>query len=131
MTAKVALKGLAGVEVPGLSGFIQDVGMGFAEELHVVDRTLDEDVLLRVLSGDEDVQNDMQRKTRASYEAITEFMKTEELKRRKNPRKNGGYIDFRNTMQQVVGEEGRLTWVRTENVPKWKDLLPAAAPPWT
>ena len=126
MTAKVALKAAAGVDVSLLSDFLQDVKAGLVEEL--VDRALDEDALLRVACGDEGAGSDMQRETSASYEAITEFMTKEGAKRRKKARDGDGYIDFRDSMEQVHDEKGGLVWVRTENVQKWKELLPAAAP---
>lgn len=127
MTVQVALKTVAGVDVSGLSeGFLQEFKTGLVEEL--VDRSLDEDALLRILSDDGDVGADVQRETRASYAAITEFMKREEAKRRKTVRDGDGYIDFRDSMEQVHDEKGGLVWVRTENVQKWKDALPATAP---
>eukprot|EP00903_Cladosiphon_okamuranus_P012364 g11589.t3 len=126
VTAKVALRAVAGVDAPGLSDFLQEFKAGSVEE--VVDRSLDEDALLRVLSGDEVAGVDVQRETRASYVAITEFMKKEEADRRTKARDGDGYIDFRDSMEQVHDEQGGLVWVRTENVQKWKDSRPAAAP---
>lgn len=126
MTAKVVLRAVTGVDVSVLSGFLQDIKAELVEEL--VDRTLDEDALLRVASGGEGAGPDIQRETRASYAAITEFMTKEEARRRKKARDGDGYIDFRDSMEQVHDERGRLVWVRTENVQRWKDLLPAAAP---
>ena len=126
MTAKVALKAVAGVEVSGLSCFLQGVGTGLGEEL--IDRTLDEDALERVLSGDEDAGADMRRATRASYEAIMAFMEKEEAKRRSKKTGSGGYVDFRDVMAQVDDGKGGLVWVRTENVQKWLDSIPRAAP---
>lgn len=122
MTGKVVLKAVAGVDVPVLSEFLQEVKAGSIEEL--ADRTLDEDTLLRVASGDEIAGVDVQRATRASYEAIKEFMTNEEAKRRKASKTNDGYVDFRDRMQQLHDDKGRLVWVRTENVQKWKDLFP-------
>ena len=109
-----------------MSDFLQDVKAGLVEEL--VDRTLDEEALLRVACGDEGAGPDMQRETRASYAAITEFMTKEEAERRKNATDGDGYIDFRDSMEQCHDAKGGLVWVRTENVQKWKDLLPTAAP---
>lgn len=109
-----------------MSDFLHDVKAGLVEELG--DRTLDEDVLSRVASGDEDAQPDMQRVTRASYEAIKVFMEKEEAKRRKNPSGDDGYIDFRSTMERVNDEKGGLVWVRNENVQEWSSLFPTAAP---
>lgn len=123
MTAKVALKAVAGVDFPGLSGFLHDVKEGLVEELG--DRTLDENVLLRIASGDEGARPDMQRVTRASYQAIKVFMEQEERKRRQNP---SDCVDFRSSMERVHDGDGELVWVRTENVQKWKDMLPMAAP---
>eukprot|EP00903_Cladosiphon_okamuranus_P017025 g15690.t1 len=122
VTAKVALKAVAGVDFPGLSDFLQDVKDGLVEELG--DRTLDDDALLRVASGDESARPDVQRVTRASYEAIKVFMEKEERKRRRNP---SGYVDFRSSMERVPDGDGDLVWVRTENVQKWKDMLLMAA----
>eukprot|EP00903_Cladosiphon_okamuranus_P010532 g9962.t1 len=80
VTAKVALRAVAGVDVSGFSeGFLQEFKTGLAEEL--IDGTLDEDELLRVLSGDEEVGADMQQRTRTSYEAIKQFMTAEEAER--------------------------------------------------
>lgn len=126
VTAKVALRAVAGVDFPGLSDFLHDVKAGLVEELG--DRTLDEDVLSRVASGDEDARPDMQRAARASYEAIKVFMQKEERKRRKNPSDGDGYVDFRSTMERVHDGRGGLVWVRNENVQEWRGLLPTAAP---
>ena len=126
VTAKVALRAVAGVDAPGLSDFLQEFKTGLVEKL--VDRSLDEGELLRVLAGDEVAGIDLQRETRASYEAITEFMKKEEIKRRETARDGDGYVDFRNSMEQVHDEKGGLVWVRAENVQRWKDALPATAP---
>eukprot|EP00903_Cladosiphon_okamuranus_P010529 g9959.t1 len=127
VTAKVALRAVAGVDISGFpEGFLQDFKTGLAEEL--VDRTLDEDALLRVLSGEEDAGPSMQRETRASYEAITKFMRKEEAERSKTARDGDGYVDFRDSMEQVHDEKRELVWVRKENVQKWKDALPATVP---
>eukprot|EP00903_Cladosiphon_okamuranus_P019170 g17632.t1 len=126
VTAKVALRAVAGVDAPDLSGFLQEFQAGLVDEL--VDRSLDEDALLRVLSGDEVAGDHMQTQTLASYKAIEEFMEKEEAERRKKARDGDGYIDFRDSMEQVYNEKGRLVWVRTDNVQKWKDARPAAAP---
>ncbi|CAN0574495.1 unnamed protein product, partial [Ectocarpus sp. 12 AP-2014] len=66
VTAKVALKATAGIEVD-VSDFLRAVNEGLVEE--VVDRTLDEKTLVRVVSGEEDADNDLRRDTRASFEA--------------------------------------------------------------
>lgn len=68
VTAKVALKTVAGVDVSGLSDFMKDVKNGLGEEL--IDRALDETTLERFLSWDEDAGANMQQDTRASFEAI-------------------------------------------------------------
>ncbi|CAN0002519.1 unnamed protein product, partial [Ectocarpus fasciculatus] len=65
VTAKVALKATTGLEVD-ISDFLKDVKDGLIEEL--VDRALDEDALLRVISGEEDIGAGMQQDARASYE---------------------------------------------------------------
>lgn len=49
VTANVVLEAVVGVNLSDLSDCLQDVGNGLVEEL--VDRTLNEDVLLRVLLG--------------------------------------------------------------------------------
>ncbi|CAN0376402.1 unnamed protein product, partial [Ectocarpus sp. 8 AP-2014] len=99
VTAKVALKASSGLDVD-LSDFLKDVKDGLVDEL--VDRTLDEDALLRVLSGDEDVSADMQTEARASYEALNKFMDKEQLDRRKNAGDGDGYVDFRDKMKCVA-----------------------------
>ncbi|CAM9893342.1 unnamed protein product [Ectocarpus sp. 12 AP-2014] len=60
VTAKVAVKATSGLDVD-LSDFLKDVKDGLVDEL--VDHTLDEDALLRILSGDEDIGTDMQTET--------------------------------------------------------------------
>eukprot|EP00752_Nemacystus_decipiens_P017825 g15981.t1 len=126
VTVNVALRAVAGVDAPGLINFLQELKTGLVEEL--VDRTLDEDELDRVLSGDEVAGVDMQRKTRASYEAITDFMAKEEAERRKKGRDGDDYMDFRDSMEPVHDEKGGLVWMGTENAQKWKDSHPIAAP---
>ncbi|CAM9376460.1 unnamed protein product [Laminaria digitata] len=121
VTAKVALKAATGLDVE-VSGFLNDVKSGVFEEL--VERSLDEDALLRVVSGEEAAGADMQRDARASYEEIMHFMEKEQLDRRKTARDGDGYIDFRDSMERVP--DG--TWVRNENVQKWKDSHSNAAP---
>ena len=126
MTAKLALQTVAGVDVSGLPNFMKDVANGVSEEL--IDRALDEDALLRVLSGDEDAGAHMQRDTRASYEAVRVFMEKEGAKRGENARYGDGYVDFRDVMKQVDDGRGGLVWVRSENVQKWIDSIRPAAP---
>lgn len=133
MTGKVALKAAAGVDVD-LSDFLQDMKVGLTEEL--IDRTLEEDPLFRLLSGDEVASTSaevLQRDATASYEALKTFMTEQERKRRKNARDGGGwvdgYVDFRHpdVMQRVDDGEGGLVWVRTDNVQKWRELHPTDA----
>ncbi|CAM9338887.1 unnamed protein product [Ectocarpus fasciculatus] len=116
VTAKVAIKATSGLDVD-LSDFLKDVNDGFVDEL--VDRALDEDELRRVVSGETDVGTNMQKQTRASYEALTEFM--EKLERRKGARDGDGYVDFRDSMQRLLDARGGEVWVRNENVQKWLD----------
>lgn len=116
MTAKVALKATTGLDIE-VSDFLNAVKDGLSEEL--VGRTLDEDTLLRVVSGVEDAGADMQRDTRASYEALKKFMDKEEM----NGREYDGYVDFRDMMQSVTDGNGGMVWVRNENVRKWLDSL--------
>ncbi|CAM9658573.1 unnamed protein product [Ectocarpus sp. 12 AP-2014] len=123
VTAKVALKATSGLDVD-LSNFLKDVKDGFVDEL--VDQTLDEDTLLRVVSGEEDVGTDMRKETRASYAALKEFM--EKLERRKDTRDGDGYVDFRDNMQRLSDGRGGDVWVRNENVQKWLDSHSSAAP---
>lgn len=125
VTAKVALKAAAGLDVD-ISDFLQAVKDGLVEE--VADRTFDEDALLRVVAGEEDAGDELQRETRASYEALKKFMDKEENKRRKNAKDGDGYIDFREKMRRVRDAKGGMVWVRTENVRKWQDSLLTAAP---
>lgn len=124
VTAKVALKATAGLDVD-ISEFLQAVKEGAVEE--VADRTLEE-ALSRVVSGEEVAGADMQRDTRASYEALKKFMDKEELNRRKNAKEGDGYIDFREKMQRESDGKGGMVWVRIENVQKWRDSLSTAAP---
>ncbi|CAM9663324.1 unnamed protein product [Ectocarpus sp. 12 AP-2014] len=125
VTAKVALNATTGLNVD-VSDFLKDVKDGLVEEL--VDRTLDEEALLRAVSCDDDISADLQRDTRASYEALKVFMENEERRRRKNARDGGGYIDFRDEMQRVTDGRGGVVWVRNENVQKWLDSHATAAP---
>ncbi|CAN0476531.1 unnamed protein product [Ectocarpus sp. 12 AP-2014] len=124
MMAKVALKATSGLDVD-LSDFLEDVKDGLVDEL--VDRTLDEDALLRVISGEEDVDADMQQDTRASYEAMKKFMDKEQLDRLKNARDGDGYVDFREKMKRVADGMGGEVWVRNENVQQWTDSHANAA----
>lgn len=126
VTARVALKTAVGVEVSYLSTFLQDFGTGLGEEL--VDRTLDENALHRVLFEDDDADLDMRRDTGASYEAITKFMTKEKARRRKAGSDSDGYKDFENFMKQEDDGKGGSVWVRTENVQKWRASLRTAAP---
>ena len=125
MTAKVALKATAGLDVD-ISEFLQAVKEGAVGE--VADRTLDEEALSRVVSGEEDAGDDIQRDVRASYEALKKFMDKEKHDRRKNAREGDGYIAFTEKMQRESDGRGRMVWVRTENVQKWRDSLSTTAP---
>ncbi|CAM9496320.1 unnamed protein product [Ectocarpus sp. 8 AP-2014] len=125
VSAKVALKATVGLDVD-ISEFLQAVKEGAVEE--VADRTLDEEALSRVVSGEEVAGADMQRDTRASFEALKKFMDKEELNRRKNAKEGDGYIDFREKMQRESDGKGGMVWVRIENVQKWRDSLSTAAP---
>ncbi|CAB1106140.1 unnamed protein product [Ectocarpus sp. CCAP 1310/34] len=77
---------------------------GLADEL--VDRSLDEDALLRVVSGEEDVDADMQKDTRASYEVLKKLMDKEQVGRLKNARDGDDYIDVRDKMKRVPDGRG-------------------------
>lgn len=123
MTAKVALKATSGLDVD-LSNFLKDVQDGFVDEL--VDQTLDEDTLLRVVSGEEDAGFNMRKETRASYEALRGFMG--KLERRKDARDGDGYVDFRDNMQRLSDGRGGEVWVRNENVQRWLDSHSNAVP---
>ncbi|CAM9818710.1 unnamed protein product [Ectocarpus sp. 4 AP-2014] len=117
--AKVALKATTGLNVD-ISDFLKDVKDGLVEEL--VDRTLDEDALLRAVLGDDSIGADLQRDTRASYKALKVFMEKEERRRRKNARDGDGY------MKCVTDGRGGMVWVRNDNVQKWLDSRATAAP---
>ncbi|CAM9732608.1 unnamed protein product [Ectocarpus fasciculatus] len=125
VTARVALNAVAGLNV-NVSGFLKDVKDELVDE--IVDRTLEEDALLRFVSGDDAISTDLQRCTRASYEALKVFMENEERKRRKNARDGDGYIDFRDTMKRLPDGRGGEVWVRNENVRKWLDSNLSLAP---
>ncbi|CAM9482299.1 unnamed protein product, partial [Ectocarpus sp. 13 AM-2016] len=125
VTAKVALNAVTGLNVD-VSGFLKDVQDGLVDE--VVDRTLDEDALFRAVSGDGAIGTDLQRDTRASYEALKVFMDREERKRRKNARDGDGYIDFRDEMKLLPDGRGGEVWIRNENVQKWLDSNSIPAP---
>ncbi|CAM9749420.1 unnamed protein product [Ectocarpus sp. 4 AP-2014] len=125
VTAKVALKATTGLDM-GMPDFLKDVKNGLVED--VVDRTLNEDALLRVISGEEDVGEDMQQDTRASYEAVKKFMDKEELSRHKTARGDDGYIDFRDEMTRVNDGRGGMEWVRNKNIQKWLDSHSIAVP---
>ncbi|CAN0218727.1 unnamed protein product, partial [Scytosiphon promiscuus] len=116
VTAKVALQATTGVNVE-VSGYLKDVSDGLVEEL--VDHVLDEDVLERVVSGEEDVSADMEQTTRVSYELLKKFMEKEEGQRRKNARVGDGYVDFRDKMKQVSDGKDGMVWIRNENVGRW------------
>ncbi|CAM9320287.1 unnamed protein product [Scytosiphon promiscuus] len=126
VTAKVALKATTGLDMPA-SGFLNAVAAGLYDGL--VDRTLDEDALLRVILGEEGPSAEMERDGRASYDALKKFIEKMESKRRKNAGEDDGYVDFRDRMQRVGdGREG-MVWVRNENVRRWLDSLAKPAPP--
>ncbi|CAM9701157.1 unnamed protein product [Scytosiphon promiscuus] len=125
VTAKVALKATTGLEVQG-SDFLNAVKDGVFEEL--VDGALDEDALLRVASGEEDVGTDAQRNARVSFAFLKTFMDKEKLGRRKGGKEGDGYVDFRDRMQRVTDGKGGMVWVKNENVPKWLDSISAPAP---
>ncbi|CAM9184211.1 unnamed protein product, partial [Ectocarpus fasciculatus] len=125
VTAKVALNATTGLNVD-ISDFLKDVEDGLVEEL--IDRTLDEEALLRAVSGDNDIGGDLQRDTRASYEALKKFMDKEQIERVKNARDGDGYVDFRDKMKRVTDGRGGMVWVRNENVQQWLDSNSFAAP---
>ncbi|CBJ27058.1 LRR-GTPase of the ROCO family, putative pseudogene [Ectocarpus siliculosus] len=125
VTAKVALNATTGLNVD-ISDFLKDVKDGLVEEL--VDRTLDEEALLRAVSGEDNIGADLQRDTRASYEALKVFMGNEEPRRRKNARDGDGYIDLRDEMKRVIDGRGGMVWVRNENNHKWRESISVAAP---
>ncbi|CAN0283564.1 unnamed protein product [Ectocarpus sp. 12 AP-2014] len=125
VTAKVALNATTGLNVD-ISDFLKDVKDGLVEEL--VDRTLDEEALLRAVLGDDNIGADLQRDTRASYEALKKFMDKEQIERVKNARDGDGYVDFRDEMKRVTDGRGGLVWVRNENVKKWLNSRSIAAP---
>ncbi|CAM9446675.1 unnamed protein product [Ectocarpus sp. 6 AP-2014] len=125
VTAKVALNAVTGLNVD-VSGFLKDVQDGLMGE--IVDRTLDEDALLRAVLGDGAIDTDLQRDTRASYEALKVFMENEERRRRKNARDGDGYIDFRDKMKLLPDGRGGEVWIRNENVQKWLDSNSSPAP---
>ncbi|CAM9221130.1 unnamed protein product [Ectocarpus fasciculatus] len=125
VTAKVALNATTGLNVD-ISDFLKDVKDGLVEEL--IDRTLDEEALLRAVSGDNDIGGDLQRDTRASYEALKKFMDKEQIERVKNARDGDGYVDFRDKMKRVTDGRGGMVWVRNENVQQWLDSNSFAAP---
>ncbi|CAM9212614.1 unnamed protein product [Ectocarpus sp. 8 AP-2014] len=125
VTAKVALNATTGLNVD-ISDFLKDVKDGLVEGL--VDRTLDEEAVLRAVSGDGNIGADLQRDTRASYEALKKFMDKEQIERVKNARDGEGYIDFRDEMKRVTDGRGGMVWVRNDNVQKWLGSLSIAAP---
>ncbi|CAM9739665.1 unnamed protein product [Ectocarpus sp. 4 AP-2014] len=125
VTAKVALKATSALDVD-LSDFLKTMKDGLVDEL--ADRTLDEDALLRVVKGEEDIGDDMQRVTQASYEALKKFMEKEERSRRKNAKDGDGYIDFRDRMTPVSDGKGGAVWVRNENEQKWLESISSTAP---
>ncbi|CAM9757292.1 unnamed protein product [Ectocarpus sp. 6 AP-2014] len=81
VTAKVAIRATSGMDVD-LSDFLKDVKDGLVDKL--VDRILGEDTLLKVVSCQKDIDADMQKDTRASYQALKKFMDKEQVKRLKN-----------------------------------------------
>ncbi|CAN0350489.1 unnamed protein product [Ectocarpus sp. 6 AP-2014] len=119
VAARVALRATVGVDVE-FSGFLQAVRDEVVEE--VVDRTLDEEALFRVISGEGGAGVDMQRVT-DSYEDLKKFMLKEE-----SARHGDGYVDFREHMERVNDGKGGMVWVRTANVGKWQELLSNTAP---
>ncbi|CAM9185854.1 unnamed protein product [Ectocarpus sp. 13 AM-2016] len=125
VTAKLALNATTGLNVD-ISDFLEDVKDGLVEEL--VDRTPDEEALLRAVSGNNDIGADLQRNTRASYEALKRLMDKEQTDRVKNARDGDGYIDFKDEMKRVTDGRDGMVWVRNDNVQKWLDSHSIAAP---
>lgn len=121
VTAKVALHTTTGLTLE-VSAFLDDVKNLVFEE--IVESVVDEEALRDVLSGKKVADEEMMKAVKASFEAIKEFMDKEELHRSKTARDGDGYIDFRDRMQLVA--DG--TWVRNENVQKWKDSHSGGAP---
>lgn len=121
VTAKVVLKATTGLDV-GVTEFLSDVNEGLFEE--VFDFALDEEALGRVLAGQEDVSAEMQKNTKASYEALKTFIDKEEAKRRKGD----GYVDFRDKMKHVSNGRREFVWVRNENVHDWETSHRNVAP---
>ena len=99
VAARVALRATLGVDVE-VSPFLQAVRDELVEE--IVDRTLDEEALFRVISGEGGAGVDMQR-VADSYEDLKKFMVKEE-----NARRGDGYVDFREHMKRVNDGRGEI-----------------------
>lgn len=125
VTAKVALNATAGLNV-NISDFLKNVKDGLTDEL--IDRSLGEDALRRVVSGEEDVDADMQNDTRAVYEALKKFMDKRQVDRRTNARDGDGYVDFRDEMKRVPDGRGGMVCFRNRNVQRWLDSHSNTAP---
>lgn len=112
--AKVALKTVSGLDLPA-SEFLNGLKEGIVEE--VADHAFDEDALHRVhqvLLGEAADDSDISDESKASYAALSKFMR------------DGEYRDFKDKMQQVDDGNGRggLVWVSNGNVERWKNLRP-------
>lgn len=117
VTAKVALKATTGLDV-GVTDFLNDVKDGLFDE--ILDLALDEEKVRGALLRQEDVSAEMERDTKASYDALKTFVGKEEAKMRNDK----GYVNFRHKMKLLGdGREG-FVWVRNENVQTWEASHP-------
>lgn len=125
MIAKVALKAASGIDLD-VTGYLNAIKSEIGEQLA---DEVDMDNLQRFVLGEDagphtKTIKDTERLTKASYEALSEFMRKEEVDRESHV--PGTYVDFRDEMTQLDDGKGDLVWVRNVNAPLWLRALPAA-----
>lgn len=117
---KVAVKVGAGLDLEGLSEYLNLLKTGIGEEL--ADHALDEEAL-RCVMTDEDVSDEDAEKAQtlsvAGYKALEGFMKKQESKKITD-----GYVDFKKEMTLVDDGNHGSVWVSNGNVQTWEDSLP-------
>lgn len=128
--AKLAFKAASGLDL-NVSEYLNAFKAGIGEEL--ADGALAEENVQRLVQGaetggDTNIEGDTQRLTRDSYAALWEFMRKEELDRKKNAKDGDGYVDFRDEMTHEPDGNGGKVWVSNPNVPAWRDSLKNPAP---
>lgn len=121
MVLKVAAKVGAGLDLTGMSDYLNLLKEGIGEEL--ADYALDEEAIGRVMAGEEigdgDAAERAQTLSRTAYAVLEEFMKKQESNKTVR-----GFVDFEEEMKRVDDGNHGTVWVSNRNVEKWLDSLP-------